>query len=502
MWPFGPRLVNVDGKTMTRKAQRAAEKIRLTEAKKLSTLRVERRELDLKKELDTYTEDVTARAQGKKRSRWTTRWTKISEAIAAAGTALANNLPLTSALAAVGLCSVVEIAGQFMFYGNLTWPAGWPWLAMVLPFVLPSISWHYALSAQRRAAQTPPRPHAAKTRRMWLATAIAATMNGYNGIAILQNVDTGLLLGLVSIAGPAVWHAVVIDTKDRAAGLDVTQIITTLANRLHHPVLSWRANELWSASKGRLSQETAWFMVYRQAKGHFPGQQPTIQIATQRNHWLFRVLFGRITNPAIIVTTSAPRQRAEQSPPAASVGADETAAEAADQRADDGIELPPYRGADAPNRVLVSALATSAPDLDVSDFEADFSAWQTELAQRADRAQISVDSSSSTAESASSSAHADTADSDRADVEVQRADRDRQPRRPSGSQRRRSARAARRAGDTKTDYTKAVTDYFNQRLESGDKPESVTGREAADATGAAVSTARNILSDLKRGLLK
>lgn len=508
MWPFSPRLVTVDGKTMTRKAHRAAEKIRLAEAKKLSALRIERRSLDVKKEIDAYTEGQAEHAQEKKRNRWRDWWTRRAEGGRALARAIAGNLPLASALIAVVLCGIAEIAGQWMFYGNLTWPAGSDWLATILPFVLPAISWHYALSARWRAANG--LPHAAKTRRMWMATIIAAGLNTYNGVSILHNLDAGVLLGLVSIAGPAVWHAVVIDTKDRASGLDVTQIITTLSNRLHHPILSWRANELWSASKGRVTPDMAWLMVYRRAKGHFPGQQPTAQILTHRNQWLFRIVFGRVLNPLIVVAAEAPRQRADTPPPAALTGrtqrADHTPPLTADQHADQTADSPLVSDDNGPASVPTSALTGGRPAADADTFDADFAAWQAELNQHADHPVLSAHSPSSGPEFDSRSAPADTGDQREEVSADQRKPGDTGQRQPSGPRgarsARRSARRAARISGGKRDFTQPVTDYYNQRIASGAKPEDITGKDAAEATGAAESTARNILSDLKRGTAK
>jgi hypothetical protein len=515
MWPFKPRMVTLpNGKQMTIKAFREQERIENEKKAELAKLTLKAKQLDVARDLDAYEEEKTERAEDKKASKWAKRLGKVGNGLRRLGDRFRDNLPLLAALVVCAVCVATTIVGQWMFYAELPWPkdgvlATLIWfIPKILPFVVEGGSWFYAIVARHLAIKQ--LPYAAATRKMWLFSLAAAAMNGYHGAQTLKKWEMGVVLGGASIVGPLVWHSYVAMAHLTHSGRSGAQLRAAVFQRIHHPLLSWKAAGLWAAAGGAMSREVAWRVTWMRAKGAAPGVAPTARLAPARNQWLFRLLFGRVVNPAIVLTASLPK-RAERPAVSASEKPSVSADCEAAGSAEDGA---PYSGGDGPASVPVSALigAGSSAELgaDESNWDALFQRWEEEFAQRSNSAAEGVENGalssgrfpSSDAEFGASSAQGVSA-ADRsaektaektAESGADRAVSQRAPqrRKPSGK------RGRQRSRGSAVDYRPAVEEYFRQRVAEGADLDDITGPEAARATGAAESTARNILSDLKR----
>lgn len=534
MWPFTPRFVELpNGKTITYKAFRQREKIENKKLAARTKKELAHVDLDITKEQEAYVEEKTDKRESKKSQRWEGIKKRIAMRVQTAASRVANDLPLLFALICLAIFVPVTLAGQLMFFGALPWPNSFAWLRYPLAVSAEIGSWTMAVFAWSQAREK--KPYHVFTRLMWTFAGAAAVMNGYHGVHVLKEPSMVWALGTPSVIGPAIWHFYLFLKKSKLSNRNPLDLITERLNKIYHPFLMLRTNRLWAESKGRMSREQAWLEVFQQRFGHLPGQRQRSRQVTFRHNWLWR-LVRRITGPVMgqqitfkvvqVVVVSAPQrtlrvdsQRADM--PSAEIG------QRADQSADWAADL----GADCgPADLPLGALTGGVQTLPADDFQADFDAWLAELSERADstadstaevpqrQALTSGTSSSSEAVSGAESARQvsavsdpsegvaqradDTADQ-RADQAAethssQRADMPSRQRSASGRQRRRSARQV----SGRVDYTGPVTDYFNRRVAEGADPAEITGRQAAEATGAAESTARNILSELRKGVTK
>lgn len=462
-------------------ARRRAEKIKLGKQQELARLDIQRKQLEVTKELDAYeqqkavaeaaaVEQVDADGQAKQRAE--TRIFRARFCVVAM---------------IIAFCGFWEITGQQMFFAAMkNWPADFEYARDLAPFLVPSISWGFGLYAMFNAKRG--LPHQKLTTVMWASAILATVMNTWHAFALLKDWGFPVFLGGASIVGPLAFHWYVTQASDESSGKSAVEIAMAVANRIHHPFLSKRANEMWAASLGTVSHTEAWLRVYHQAKGHLPGKVPTDRIVTFRNRWLFRRLFGRVVNPLVAVTIASADQR-----PASDADQRSTSAAAtADQHPHDAIDQRPTSAGvgatDVPNTALISG-ASSADETALSD---EIERWLQAHNSTADHSpkQPLTDGHSRT--SAAGSA-APISDSD------QRAD---EPTNSAPEQRPASARKpgkrVRRSARQKTDKTQAITDYFNQRVSDGDQPADIKAPQAAAATGASEQHARAVLADLRK----
>jgi hypothetical protein len=491
MWPFtarrSPLHAAEPGKpTLSRAARRRRERIDLNKRETLARLETQRRELEVTRELDVYAEEKAERAESRKAGATRQAREALSRRLRAFRTRLDNDRPLLAALIVSGLSLIATIAGQLMVYTSLNWH-GYAALAYILPFIVEGATWSFAIYSQWLATRPWPLPYAKYTRLMWLFAAYAATANTYHVSHTLRDVVTGALLGGASLVGPFVWHSYITLTRTARSGRSAAQIRAALLQRLFNPLLSLRTAKLWAAAGGAMTRDQAWLLVYRNVHGHFPGQHSTTRQVTARNQWLWvmvRPFVGRVINP----TAGAAPLSADSAPSAPlSSTAERT-----------GVSAP--RTAD---RVLVPALPSGAEDINPSALGDDVEDWLRGLenlpggtAEERSPAPLSGDRSGRS-----------NPVSEAAEVPGQRtADQAAEAAPASGEQRaqasgRKSAgkRARQRAAEqARRDFRPAIETYFRDRISAGADPAAITGTEVARKTGAADSTARNILADLKR----
>lgn len=293
----------MDQPKMSRRARRQAEKIELEKKRAIARLQVERRKLDVTKEIDAYSTELADQAEARKHSRTAAARARLLGAIRAFGARVADDRPLLAATLMAFMCLVVAFVGQVMFYSSLSWPPVFLFMVVVLPVIVEGATWTFAINAEYLASKR--LPYAADTRKMWMFATAAAGMNGYHGAVTLHEPITGVILGAASLVGPYIWHRYVTLKKVAKSGRTAEQIRAALLRRVFHPILWKRASDLWATADGALSSNMAWRIVWMRAKGAAPGMAPRLQVAPARNSWLFRLLFGRVVNPAIVVTRVA-----------------------------------------------------------------------------------------------------------------------------------------------------------------------------------------------------
>lgn len=491
MWPFtarrSPLHAAEPGKpTLSRAARRRRERIDLNKRETLARLETQRRELEVTRELDVYAEEKAERAESRKAGATRQAREALGRRLRAFRTRLDNDRPLLAALIVSGLSLIATIAGQLMVYTSLNWH-GYAALAYILPFIVEGATWSFAIYSQWLATRPRPLPYAKYTRLMWLFAAYAATANTYHVAHTLNDAVTGALLGGASLVGPFVWHSYITLTRTARSGRSAAQIRAALLQRLFNPLLSLRTAKLWAAAGGAMTRDQAWLLVYRNVHGHFPGQHSTTRQVTARNQWLWmmvRPFVGRVINP----TAGATPLNVDTAP---SVPLRSTA-----ERTD--LSAP-----GTTDRVLVPALPSGVDEVDPSALGDHVEDWLRALgdlpggtAEQRSPAPLTGDRTGSstplsgTAEVASQCTPASAAEQPPASA----------AQRTSGTGRKAAGKRARQraAEQSRRDFRPAIEAYFQERVSAGADPAAITGTEVARKTGAADSTARNILADLKR----
>lgn len=289
-------------------ARRKATKLWLKEAAERSKLRTAERSIKTKEVIDAYEEKKstreekkTSRAAQKVKNAAKEKWANFRKA-------LAERRPFLSSLVMAISCGVVALAGQVMFYWSLPWPLFVLKLLMVvmLPVIVEGGQWTSAIHAEYLASKG--LPFHKDVRRMWLFSFLAAAMNGYHGAVGLKDNLTGIALGSASVLGPFLWHRYVKIREDihevEKKGITPDAVKARRKQTLHHPWLKLSANRLWAAAGGHMTSEMAWRITWERKYGAAPGMARRDELVPARMGWLFRLIFGRVVNPALIVNVS------------------------------------------------------------------------------------------------------------------------------------------------------------------------------------------------------
>lgn len=291
------------GPQLSRRARRAQEKLALRKQRELDKIELAGKQLNLDKRFEAHADERVEKKTSRRREIARESRDRLAAKLRAFRTRVANDRPLLMALYVGAFSLAVAIAGQFMFYSSLDWH-GWTWIAYLLPFLVEGATWTFATYAQWLATRPVPLPYGTYTRMMWFFAGGASVTNAYHVWITLGDPTTGIVLGAASIIGPIAWHRYITLTKLVRKGMSAAQIRAALFRRIFHPIYSLRAASLWSAAGGAMTPEAAWKITWMNAKGAAPGMAPTLLLVTFRNQWLFKILFGRVINPAIVVTTA------------------------------------------------------------------------------------------------------------------------------------------------------------------------------------------------------
>lgn len=178
--------------------------------------------------------------------------------------------------AVVVLCIIIEYGGQWLFFSDFL-PDKFRALLYIAPLVVPTFSWGYGLDAFFRAKDKA--PYLKSMMVMWISAIAATVMIAVDLTIEFKNPGWAVFMGGASILGPFIFHLHVGSAADDAheiSALDRAKLIARKwGNRFRHPIVWWGAVDLYHASMGAIAFEKAWLMVYRQKKGHLPGELAT-----------------------------------------------------------------------------------------------------------------------------------------------------------------------------------------------------------------------------------
>ena len=438
--------------------------------------------------------------------------------------ALRENRPLMFALGAEVLFVPITVFGNLMFLQSLN---GWSWfwfLQFPLALAPEFLTWVFATNASTLANER--LPYSMQTRLMWCSAAIAASLNAYHGVATLHNSSMAWMLGFPSVAGPGVWHVYLHLRKRKLAKRSGDDIISDMWLRIGHPILMFRRRMLWATKKGHMSLEQAWFEVYRQSKGCYPGQVRSPEYVTFRNQWLWRLmrpLFGRIVTPPVRVITirpaSAPLISASNSAAEAPASSAESpAGGVADQRGDE-VSI------SADQTEALAVVGGGPGEIDPALFDAELAEFLASLHEPGNAAEVPPTSAlmpSSKGENGESAPSSNRAESPAGGVADQRGDevsdqrglgdtnsadrhdQDSADQRSEGGWigRRRTRRKERRK--RVEDAPTLIENYVRKRVADGADlmatkgPLAITGPQASKATGVSEQHARSLLATMRR----
>jgi hypothetical protein len=462
----------------TRWARRRAEKLRLKKQGRLDEADLKLKNLEIRKAEDAYAEEKLARVEAAKESKASAAREAVRARWRAFRERLADDRPLLAAIVMSGVCLVVEFVGQLMFYGDLPWNDMLLFMPVMLAIIVTGATWTFAVNAAYLTSRG--LSGAADIRKMWYWATTAAVMNGYHGIVVLHEISVGIVLGSASLVGPYIWHRYVSLTKVAKSGRTAEQIRAALLRRLFHPILWRRAVDLWAAADGAMTASAAWRITWTQVKGAAPGAPPAASVTPARNQWLFRVVFGRVMNPASIPAVSGVSERSRRH--------DAPLEKRAEERS--------ITGAAAVSESAHDTLADATISAGVDGMMLTVERWLADAATAHD-GQESAAPAALTDEHPRSSQQMSGAIDDTTMSAPGEGTGERAPVKPRPAMSaRRARRTARHARGV--DYTQAVTDYFNERLSAGARPEEITGPAAAKATGASEQHARKVLAKLRK----
>lgn len=153
--------------------------------------------------------------------------------------------------AVAGACAAIAVIGQIDYYTSI--PNLPESIAYLFPIGVESISWVQGAAAAKCVQDG--LPSAKYSRRMWAFSLFAAAVNIWHGVTHI-NVSVGVVLGLASVFGPFVWHSYTGMARLEQSGKTWDELKVAAKARLHHPVLSFRADRIQSLLK--CDQATAW----------------------------------------------------------------------------------------------------------------------------------------------------------------------------------------------------------------------------------------------------
>jgi hypothetical protein len=151
-------------------------------------------------------------------------------------------------------CASGAVIGQVNYYltvftGALTV------LAYLFPVAVETISWWYGAAAARAVHDR--QPSAKLSQRMWLFASFAAAVNAWHGVEHLHSDSVGILLGLLSMFGPLVWHSYTGITRLAMSGRSFDEIKVAAKTRLLSPIVSWKADRI-EVLLDRPNRKLAW----------------------------------------------------------------------------------------------------------------------------------------------------------------------------------------------------------------------------------------------------
>jgi hypothetical protein len=153
--------------------------------------------------------------------------------------------------AVAGACAAIAVIGQIDYYTSI--PHLPKSIAYLFPIGVEAISWVMGAAAAKCVQDN--LPSGKYSRRMWAFALFAAAVNIWHGVTHI-NVSVGVVLGLASVFGPFVWHSYTGMARLEQSGKTWDELKVAAKARLHHPVLSFRADRIQSLLK--CDQATAW----------------------------------------------------------------------------------------------------------------------------------------------------------------------------------------------------------------------------------------------------